>query len=245
MKNIVSCLAAILALGCNNSPKVYDSVMVSVIDDRTDRFLLKPLAEPILALYQFERDASKEALFRYATISDLRQISVCKYSLPNSNETEKSNTSEDINFRETLIYNFYDSVRRCLKLAGVRREHTLKYSECYSAIAKELNVMTKMGIRQRVLLVYSDCMENNPATFSAYTPCGRKELKQPKVIAKRLEQQQVLPKSLDGIEVHFIYKPENRGADTVFLQIMEVYKLLLLPKGAKVHISATNQYFEQ
>src|SRR5438045_1301623 len=90
-----------------NKQTVHDS-RISVIHDITDPLQCVPAADPILALYDFEHDKDQEAHFRLVLISDKKLNPVEEIRIDNGTVSEQKNTNEETDYREQLIYSFYD-----------------------------------------------------------------------------------------------------------------------------------------
>ena len=110
-------------------------------------------------------------------------------------------------------------------------------SSIYLPIVRELNQLSQSKSDRRILVVYSDLMENTPE-FSFYRKGDFELVKnQPDSLQKRFEKE-LLISPLGGIEIYFIYQPKDIKSDGRFQLISEFYRNLLESKGAKVTISA-------
>ncbi len=248
MKNQILILFMCVLPSCNTAVVQAEQwgTMIILVGDRSDRFEVYPLAEPILALYKFDENKDKAATFRHVVISDMRLNPIQEFYLPSSIEAEKLNVREEVNFRDRLIHSFYDSVRNEIvsTQTGNSVPESLEHSQCFAVISNELAVLMSRKANERILIVYSDLMENS--TFNCYSDEGQALLAStPDKVGTLLNEQTPLPESLNGVTIYFVYRPETIKADALYARIIAVYKSLLTSRGAKVHVSATNKYYEQ
>ena len=138
--------------------------------------------------------------------------------------------------RDKEIKNFKNEVLQIVTAAGndiVGKNN----SSVFLPIANALNELARSKAQRRVLLIYSDLMENT-MDISFYTKKQFQLLTtNPDSIKKQFEHLQTL-QNLNGIEVNFIYQPTDSQNDKVFAIVSAFYKKLFEDKGAKVNISA-------
>jgi hypothetical protein len=104
-------------------------------------------------------------------------------------------------------------------------------------MASELNRLAHSVANRKVLIIWSDLMENS-ATISYYHQKDLTRLiKDPESLTEQLEKIQALD-DLNGIEVYFICQPQDAKSDAVFGLVSNFYKNLLESKNAKVTITA-------
>ena len=249
MKQLKMLIVALLLIGCSkrSSRQVAPASYISVIDDRTDSFLLHPIANPILALYAFPNAPDQAARFRLIIITDKLLNPVEDAYIADGPTTERRNENEEIDNREQLVHNFYDWVRHAVADFHTRYSPaggSLKHSECFATIADELEALSKSTAAQRTLIIFSDLQENNEL-FSCYTEAGQDLLRSnPAKVTKLLQRRHTLPESLVGITVYFVYQPRTREEDQRFSCMMAIYKSLLHERGARTVVQATNTYYQ-
>ena len=119
-----------------NNIEVKYSINVAVAGDITDPLSLLPAAEPILKLYEFDRNKNAEADFRLSTITDKHLNPAIQYHLPEGSVTEKDNDQDDPNFREKLILSFYETMKRAISNfdTASHLDSSLNHSECFSLL---------------------------------------------------------------------------------------------------------------
>jgi hypothetical protein len=107
----------------------------------------------------------------------------------------------------------------------------------YTPIARELELLSKSKSQRRILIVYSDLMENTES-LSFYRKQDFEKLKtKPEQVQKYFEALAPI-NTLTGIEIYFIYQPTDTKSDERFRIISGFYKKFLESKGAEVNISA-------
>ena len=200
--------------------------------DITSEQTVKPDSQSILSMFDLSGDKKwNGALFHYSEISDVSYNRISEAKI-NTADMWLSNELE----RDKEIKKFNNAV---IVILDKSQQHTegKNNSSIYLPIAHELNELTKSKAQRRVLLIYSDLMENT-VDISFYNKKQFRLLTTNfESIQKQLEQLQVL-KNLDGIEVNLIYQPTDSQSDKVFMIVSGFYKKLLEEKGAKITISA-------
>lgn len=209
---------------------------ISMLWDITDNYLSQPKSNEILPLFNFsENNKWNGGLFRYSTLSDVSytRIKETKIEAQNqwlSNELERAKQIQKFKSEIEIFIN--ESVND-----SIGKEH----SSVYLPIARELNHLSESKAQRRILVVYSDLMENG-LDVSLYSKDKFTLLKSnPGAFRRQLEAQQALP-ALTGIEVYFIYQPKDIEKDKLFNTVSAFYKQLLEEKGANVKIQANLIY---
>jgi hypothetical protein len=203
---------------------------IDVLYDVTDAQLSQPDVEEILSLYDLQNKWDG-AVFRFAKLTDVSYNQLAEAILEAKNEW-LSNELE----RDKEIKNFKNEVA---KIIANSETGTIgkSSSSIYLPIARELNELSKSKADKRVLVVYSDLMENT-SDLSFYRKRDFELLKSnPDQVRKKLEKLTVL-NSLTGIEIYFIYQPSETKGDQSFQTVTNFYKKLFEDKGAKVTVSA-------
>jgi hypothetical protein len=235
MKQLSSVLIICALAACSKkiTPCVTHESDITVISDMTDSFALRPAAEPILALYDFPTDKDQAAAFRLVLITDKLLNPVEDIHIEEGTVTEHQNVNDEVDFREQLVYGFYDAVRKSFTDFPSRYAHhsSLGHSECFATIASELN-----------LLASRKASQENEDAFSCYTEQGRNMLRiNPDKVAMLLQKRCPLPNDLEGVTVYFVYEPLDREQDARFSEMMGIYKRLLKERRARVVVQANNK----
>lgn len=207
------------------------TTIVSEMKDITSEHRAMPFSNSILPLFSLSNDAWDGAIYRLQNLTDVSLNPIKEVHLSSANEWLANSFDRDREVQE-----FYRNV------SGIINDSTSDtsgrpHSSIFVSISGELNYLAESKADYKVLLVYSDLMENMP-DFSLYQPKDLEELNTTpdKVRSYFLK---IAPLSnLKGIEVHFIYQPEGTAENSNYQLISSFYKSLLESFGAKVSISA-------
>ncbi len=235
MKTILYILATVAVLvtivACIRAPEPFTTEIV-LLKDITGIQPAKPEDLSIFSLFDFSGDMKwNGAVFHFSDISDVSYNSFSEAKIKTtgmwlSNELE----------REKEIKNFRTEVSKILEEGG-KSIKGKSNSSIYLPLAYELNKLAKSKSQRRVLLLYSDLMENTD-DISFYNKKQYQLLTtNPGSMQKKFTQMQAL-QNLTSIEVNFIYQPNDSQSDKVFTVVSTFFKQLLEAKGAKVNISA-------
>ena len=232
MRNIILILPFFLGFAFmyygGNTPTTTE---VIVLRDVTDTHVAKPVREDITPLFKLDDNKWNGAVFRFTDLSDvnLNRSSEAKIKEENqwfSNEYE----------REESVRHFYAEIDSIL--SGAEKESIgKKHTAVYIPLAEELNRLAESDARRKVALVYSDLMENQKE-MSFY---DKKKIlllqDEPDEVKSFLEKEEQLGK-LSGIEIYFLYQPQDVESDKAYRIVSSFYKKLLEEKGAKVKVMA-------
>jgi hypothetical protein len=236
MKTILSIFLIIagmlLIVGCtqlNNSSGITD---VTVIRDITDSMMVTPKPEEITNLYGLDDEMWNGGKFRLVNLTD---VSINK-TYQTSIETENQWLSNKFK-RKDKLKRFYDDISKILADASndpIGKDN----SSLYLPIAKELNRLSENSASKKVLLIYSDLLENTDQ-MSFYNKSTLSLLNtNPEKIKKDFESQLEL-KNLDGINIYLIFQPLNMKQDEVYKVVSSFYKDFFESKGASVEVVAS------
>lgn len=246
MKNYMLILCAgIILESCTKSSFVYiDATAISIVMDTTDYHKVYPTADPILALYGFDQDINKEAYFRLSCISDKQLAPVTEFHLAGGEETEKKNKQSIPNFRENHVLMFYEKIRvSIIPFSVLDTFIESDYSECYRTIVNETKWLIGKTTGKKVLIIYSDLMENSDL-FNFYElniPTAKFDSEK---IASSFDSLFALPDNLNGLQVYFVYQPTDRIEDARYRAISGIYKQMFEYRGASVTIQSDNDNYE-
>lgn len=179
-----------------------------------------------LDLNQHKHDAFT---FRFIDLSDVSMNQITQFSLKASPVLLSNEIARDkeVKEMESTILAHLNNVDQDL----LGRSH----SSIYLPVAKELMILGSSGSDRKVLVVYSDLLENTDQ-LSFYKEQSTAMLQSnPKGIKSIFESIQPLP-DLKGIQVYFVYQPNSQNADILYKRISTIYKDILTEKGAQVYI---------
>ena len=204
---------------------------VTVMRDITDIQIAQPQLADIVSLLNLDNSQWNGADVRFVDITDV-----------SFNHTYETSINEENHWlgnefdREKKVKNFYAQITQIL--ANLEKETNGKNnSSVYIPIANELNRLSQNQAQKRILLVYSDLIENTDV-LSLYNKSKFSLIQSnPDTILKYFTAQVPLQK-LDGIKIYLIYQPSNTETDEEFKIISGFYKKLFESKGAIVLITA-------
>lgn len=206
------------------------SAFLTILADKTDTFLVKP--EGAAARQVFSDNGLWDSYsFRLAAISDLDFTPVYEKDLPAA--WFVMGVVYDRDSERTEFFNALDS-----EITRANNDPVGKpRSAVYYPLARELEKLAASKADKRVLILYSDGMENT-GSVNFYDPKTLKRLKEkPEEMRALFEKQYPLP-SLAGIEVHMVFQPKNFLENANFLIVSKWYSDFLTGKGASVTVSA-------
>lgn len=245
MKPIYLFLFILTVTSCNKKTREDQSYLdLTVVSDVTDHHLLRP-TNSILQLYNFSENKSYGANFRYAEITDLMLSKEINIHLPDEEFTDKKNRNNQAMYREKIIVQFMDSVRKTLVSNNAKADTLTKSnSECFRTIAKQLNALAKSRSMHKLLLAFSNLFEHS-TILNVYTGGFKNSLaKHADEIEKIFEKTKLLPDNLTGITVVFVFQPANREEDERYNVLINVYTHMLIIRGAKVILQADNNFYQ-
>jgi hypothetical protein len=203
---------------------------IVLFHDVTEEYISKPDADEILSLFDLSAENKWNGfLFRYCTLSDVsyNRISETKIDPENmllSNEIERDKKLKKFKAGVAEIIATNDTIGK-------------SHSSLYLPLARQLNKLSQSKSDKRIVIIYSDLMENDPS-ISFY---DKKKFalfeSDPDSLEKLFDELQPL-QSLSGIEVYIVYRPSDVAKDAEFRVVSEFYKKMLEQKGAQVTISA-------
>jgi hypothetical protein len=233
MKTLLSIIlivaGMILIVSCTSKPT--SDTEVVLVRDITDSFLSKPKLDEITPLFGLENNQWQGATFRFMDITDVSYNHAYETSI-NSESKWFSNEFQ----RRKKVKTFYAEVSQILNTSekeAVGKDN----SAVYAPIAQELNRLSRCPSKNKILLIYSDLMENTN-DLSFYDKQKFELLKtNPDVISKYFEA--LIPlQNLQGIKIFLVFQPNGMAEDEQFQIVSGFYKKLFESKGAVVSISA-------
>lgn len=244
MRHVATTFILTLLSSCVSSPRESGCYMnISVVRDVTDLHVLRPEANSILNLYNLSEHKRQGGVFRYREISDRVLVPAVDIAIPDESTTGKKAKRNQEFYRERIILDFYDSVRKTLAIPERNTDSTLlDHSECFKTIAEELTRLSKSNSKNKILLVFSNLFENSDI-LSVYRIDNGHLYIQEETVIQKLEKTNLLPKNLTGIKVFFVFQPTSRTEDRNYLAMVSIYKQLLESRGAKVEVQANNTHF--
>ena len=159
MKIIITIISIILIIvvrtiiiTCNTENNNLNEVVV--IRDITDKLLSQPKSDDIVRLFDLSNSQWNGARFRFVDITDVSYNHTSEVSINAENQWMGNEFD-----RARKVKNFYAELSRILN--DISKETIGKNnSSIYFPIAKELNKLSQSKSSKKILLIYSDLMEN-------------------------------------------------------------------------------------
>jgi len=216
---------------------------IAVIRDVTDPHILQPDANSVLGLFNLSENSNAGVRFRYREICDKVLVPTVELQVPDESITSRLNRNNDAFYRKKIILNFYSAIRKTLIVTEADKDSSfLDYSECFKAISGELSLLADCNSNKRVLIVFSNLFENSTILTVYAKKVNQLSTLNPDKIAAIFEKTQLLPENLKGIKIYFAFQPATRDEDNQYLKMADIYKRLLIKRGAIVKIQANNNF---
>ena len=221
----------ILLTACTKLNTKPDTTDLSYIVDITDTLMAKPKPEEAISLFNLNNNQWNGSDFKLQYITNVSFNPTYEAHLEPENEW-LSNKFQ----RAVKVKKFYAEINKTI--SNTNAEAVGKdNSAVYFPIAKELNRLSQRKATTRILLIYSDLMENTDM-LSFYNKWTFDQLKtKPEAIEQYFDTQMKLD-NLNGIKIYLIYQPINTRQDEDYKLASGFYKKLFESKGATVEITA-------
>jgi len=232
MKTIITTIIILVSItlivACTSQSQGITEVVV--LHDITDKHFSQPNVDEIFSLFNLE-DKWNGCIFRFANLTKVSINQEVAVKLEARNEWLSNELDRDKEIKN--FKNKFSEIITSNEKNTVGEEN----SSVYIPIARELNRLHESNANKKILLIYSDLMENT-TEMSFYKKEKLNLLKtNPESVSKYFETQMSL-KNLNGITIYMIFQPNDIKEDQQFKIVSEFYKNLLKRKGAEVQISA-------
>jgi hypothetical protein len=221
----------ILVAGCAQLGNPSMSADTTIIWDITDSMMVTPKLSEVISLYGFEDNIWSEAKFRLLNVTDVSINKIHEASIESENEWMSNKFK-----RNDKVKKFYSDINEILSDA-LKQKIGKDNSSLYLPLAKELNRLSNSKASNRVMLVYSDMLENTDE-MSFYKNETLSLLKTNPDSVKKYFESQLKLENLTGIKIYLVFQPLNMKQDEVYRIVSGFYKNLFENKGATVEITA-------
>jgi len=233
MKALVLIIVCIVATAVGIGAVYYKppaTTDVIVLSDVTDSLIAKPDG---VELISFLNTSNKWDGISF-TLSSISDVSIGKTDKVFIKAESRWLGNEIKRTRDLKA--FYNSVEELLARSSSNAIGR-KQTSVYLPLATSLTFLAESSSNKKVLIVYSDLMENTNE-FSFYDPQTLSELKtKPEVALGKLDSLLHLP-SLRGVDVVFVYQPHTTTEDSAYRIVSWFYKSMLEKAGAHVVITS-------
>lgn len=202
-----------------------------IIWDVSDTFLLSPNWQEIWKGFELDENIWNSGELGFTSISDVEFNKEYRIFLGKDDPEQVTNY-----VRHEAIANFkidFDTLKvRTGKIVVGRDSSTV-----FASIGNILNRMSISDADVKRCYIYSDLQENH-GNFS--TIAKTRNTTDPEVIRQHILNVTPLH-DLTGITVIFRYQPESIEEDRRFKKVVEIYREILMQRGAEVEISADKE----
>ena len=222
-------IAILLVVSCTTVKPTTTEVIV--LRDITQTSLANPNATEISRFFDLSSNPWNGATFHFENITDVSYNPVNEVKVTAKDEWLSNELART---KEIKVFN-----DRISEIITNSEKDTIgkNASSIYVPLVMKLNELSQSTSERRVLIIYSDLMENTK-DISFYTKKTINLLQtNSDAITKQFEAMQAI-NNLQGIQVYFIFQPTDQNSDANFKTVSEFYKKLLEDKGAKVTITA-------
>jgi len=221
----------ILLAGCAQLSNSSASTDASIIWDITDSMMVTPKLSEITSLYSLDKDIWDEGKFRLLNVTDVSINKIYEASIESENEWLSNKFK-----RNDKVKKFYSAINEILSEA-LKQKIGKDNSSLYFPITKELNRLSISKASKRVMLIYSDMMENTDE-MSFYNTGTLSLLRTNPGSVKKYFESQLKLENLTGIKIYLVFQPLNMKQDEVYKVVFGFYKDIFESKGATVEITA-------
>lgn len=237
-------IIAFLAVGCDQTPTetLECSVLIDITGSNASTSSLEHLglaAMENLLKTSDDQIGKRTVIYRQSLISDTFMNHQKEFILP---PAPSFFTGNSFDYKDRQAQFFVD-VSTAIDQA--KKDTTGRgYSSVYVPVARELRKLAQSKSQERILVVYSDLIENNDFLTFLDTNKSRRlrQLralnKNPKKFEKLLQEEMPLPNDLQGITVYIIHNPDT-ATERYFKPLLALYEKMLSKRGAVV-ISQAN-----
>ncbi|MEO5644466.1 MAG: hypothetical protein ABIQ40_02080 [Bacteroidia bacterium] len=233
----VALVAMLVLLGCATADGQRKHIEYAVMIDLTDSIKVVPDENSVVSDLGIDGNIWSSVNFSLGNFTDVSYTPRAHLSLAKApgrlSASEFTRKREVVAFKATLT-TLLDSARS--DTSGKPN------SSLYLPIVEELTRLSNSTADRKVLVIFSDLMENSP-DVSFYSPNTLALLRtNPDKVKAMLFAKAKLP-NLKGIEIKLIYQPKNAKDDAVFRTVSQFFSSMFTEAGATVTISAnlTNQ----
>ena len=227
---IIPLIAILLLFFCCTKEIPPVTTEVVVMEDFTDSLVSRPTIERIQQVYGFDKNIYNGARFRYLYITELDINLVFEIFIELADKSETNRFK-----RQSKVDQFIAEIDSFLVK---RREDSVgrDSSAIYRNVAKEANRLSQSTSETRVLMSYSDMMENTNE-ISFYNQQDIDSLKRSPLSIEKVFEEQVSLRNLQGIEIHIIFQPTTPKQNRLFNVVSEFYGDLFVETNANIYIN--------
>ena len=233
MKTIIKYVflfACCLGCSCNPERASFDTEIAIVFDETDPLAAQYPTSEAITGPLGLHDNPWQGVRVTFTYISDKDVNEAETVTLQPENQW-----MGNIAIRKAEVSRFIGQLRH--QLAAMKPAGICAHSIIFRTIAAQANRLALFGASHKLLLVYSDLVENSDLSF--YDRRALEQVTQhPDKIISSLERTAPI-NNLSGIGVWLLYEPASYGDNNTYMKIAHLYRQVFTSKGAVTHIANT------
>jgi len=221
-------LFLLLCSACNT-----EKLSVTVIRDVTDSNMSYPKSKEVYSMFDLQENTLKGIDFRLTLIADVEYGPEYNLQLLGQNEFATNELE-----RKREIRNFKKEVD---SLINIPQKQSRDYSVVFPVVIREINrLMKNAASTKKVLIIYSDLLENTDQISFLKAESGQQKEKQGTGLWTELEgnYNTRIVSNLHGLDVYFVYQAKDIHSSHKFSPISTLYRQQLEQRGARVMITA-------
>lgn len=228
----IAFVVMLIFLGCAAVDSQRKHIEYAAMIDLTDSIKIVPDENSVVADLGIDENIWNSANFSLGTFTDVSYTPHARISLAKA--PSRLTASEFTRKREVVAF----KTNLSALLDSARSDTSGKpNSSLYLPMVEELTRLSNSTADRKVLVIYSDMMENS-LDLSFYSPNTLALLRtDPDKVKAMLFAKAKLP-NLTSIEIKLIYLPKNAKDDAVFHTVSQFFSSMLSEAGATVSISA-------
>jgi len=229
---------AIAAVFLSSSCTIIDTqttntILLTVLDDTTDEEIAEPNIKDIQAMVPANTDA--ELQLRYSHLNNSEHNEVYTISLE-----EHSFLDNELE-RKVALERFYQNIDSIL-VSEKDKKHQYTHSSIYVPLVDHLTAIAKGSAETKIVLFYSDAIENSE-TYNMYEQQAyQKMLNDPVSEVSTFTARRQIP-DLQGIHLYIIHYPKSQKDNRMFSTAVDFYRNhLFKDSGLTIHIGLDKHF---
>ncbi|MBL7771722.1 MAG: hypothetical protein JNM95_02530 [Chitinophagaceae bacterium] len=249
-KYLLSIMIIFVVTGCNRNKKMLEATAVVWLFDITEGTTVYPSWQSILDLYHFPENRYKEAYFKKGCISNFKNNEEDILHLDNQQVGEQWNRYDDPKYRDKQVIAYMNQVKNSIEeTTNSGQDNGRKETQCYHRIVSELEYLSSLKAKRKVMIITSDVIENSELlrgySSDLYHLMINDRNKAVQEIAEKFSDDESIPNKLSGIDVYILFNPRTKEDDIRFDVFSSAYKQMIEENHGRVFIKSSQNIKEQ